>query len=424
MTVIMKTTLGEIADFVNGGAWNQDEYSIDGIPVVRVTDIRGETVDMSDCKHLPKTSLQKYSKHLLRAGDLVICTVGSHPSQPGSVVGRVAVIQPGAQGALLNQNAVRIRSASPQVNQDWLGYLARSKPFRVYIVSCATGSASQVRMAIGLLKQMRVEVPPLPIQRRIAGILSAYDALIENSQRRIKILEEMARRLYREWFVYFRFPGHEGCRLVQSPLGEIPEGWEVKSLGDIAVVNRSTINMRNPPNRLGYIDIASVSPGRVESVTDYLFSEAPGRARRIVSHGDVLWSCVRPNRRSHAQVMHPEENTIASTGFAVLTALKVPATFLYQATTTDEFVAYLTNNATGAAYPAVTAPTFENAKLVVPETALSQSFGELTIPMAEEVHVIQRQVDNLRRTRDLLLPRLLCGQIDVEALPEPVVSES
>ena len=270
---------------------------------------------------------------------------------------------------------------------------------------------------------IEINVPPLPIQHRIAGILSAYDDLIENSQRRIKILEEMARRLYREWFVHFRFPGHESYRLVESSLGEIPEGWEVKSLGDIAVVNRSTINMRNPPNRLGYIDIASVSPGRVESVTDYLFSEAPGRARRIVSHGDVLWSCVRPNRRSHAQVMHPEENTIASTGFAVLTALKVPATFLYQATTTDEFVAYLTNNATGAAYPAVTAPTFENAKLVVPETAWSQSFGELTIPMTEEVHVIQRQVDNLRRTRDLLLPRLLSGQIDVEALPEPALSE-
>jgi type I restriction enzyme S subunit len=122
--------------------------------------------------------------------------------------------------------------------------------------------------------------------------------------------------------------------------------------------------------------------------------------------------------------MHPEENTIASTGFAVLTAMKVPFTFLYQATTTDEFVAYLTNNATGAAYPAVTAPTFENAKLVIPETALSQRFGELTIPMAEEVHVIQRQVENLRRTRDMLLPRLLSGQIDLEVLPGPVLSES
>jgi type I restriction enzyme S subunit len=121
--------------------------------------------------------------------------------------------------------------------------------------------------------------------------------------------------------------------------------------------------------------------------------------------------------------MHPEENTIASTGFAVLTAMKVPFTFLYQATTTDEFVAYLTNNATGAAYPAVTAPTFENAKLVFPATELVHLFGELTIPMAEEVHVIQRQVENLRRTRDLLLPRLLSGQIDVEALPNPDLSE-
>ena len=88
-------------------------------------------------------------------------------------------------------------------------------------------------MAIGLLKQMRLEVPPLPIQRRIAGILSAYDDLIENSQRRIKILEEMARRLYREWFVHFRFPGHESCRLVASPLGEIPEGWEVANFGEL-----------------------------------------------------------------------------------------------------------------------------------------------------------------------------------------------
>jgi type I restriction enzyme S subunit len=76
-------------------------------------------------------------------------------------------------------------------------------------------------------------LPPLPIQRRIAGILSAYDDLIENSQRRIKILEEMARRLYREWFVHFRFPGHEDCQFVESPLGEIPEGWVVKRLADV-----------------------------------------------------------------------------------------------------------------------------------------------------------------------------------------------
>ena len=87
------------------------------------------------------------------------------------------------------------------------------------------------------IPSLEFNVPPLPIQKRIAGILSAYDDLIDNSQRRIKILEEMARRLYREWFVHFRFPGHEGCRFVESPLGEIPKGWEVKALPDCIFIN-------------------------------------------------------------------------------------------------------------------------------------------------------------------------------------------
>ena len=109
--------------------------------------------------------------------------------------------------------------------------------------------------------------------------------------------------------------------------------------------------------------------------------------------------------------MHPEPSTIASTGFAVLTASTVPFTFLYFATTTDGFVGYLTNHATGAAYPAVTATTFEDAHLIIPPAPLLARFGEVTIPMSEEIHALQRQIHNLRRTRDLLLPRLLSGQV-------------
>ncbi|MCX6914762.1 MAG: restriction endonuclease subunit S, partial [Verrucomicrobia bacterium] len=242
-----RTTLEAIAEFTNGGAWNQNEYSDEGVPVVRVTDIKNETVDLSDCKFLPKSSVRKYAKHLLRAGDLVICTVGSHPTQPGSVVGRAAVMPGTAHGALLNQNTVCIRSSSPEVDQGWLGYIGRSREFHDYIINRARGSANQVRMAIGLLKEMPIEVPPLLVQRRIAGILSAYDELMENSQRRIRILEAMARALYREWFVQFRFPGHEklysspsgrgrgeGAQLVSSLLGDIPQGWEARTLGAIA----------------------------------------------------------------------------------------------------------------------------------------------------------------------------------------------
>lgn len=226
-------------------------------------------------------------------------------------------------------------------------------------------------------------------------------------------MEAMARALYREWFVHFRFPGHETHPRVASPLGDIPKGWEVKKLATVAEVNRAQINARTAPEELHYIDISSVSPGQIDSITTYAFADAPGRARRIVQHGDVLWSCVRPNRRSHAQVMHPEPDTIASTGFAVLTATKVPFTFLYFATTTDDFVAFLTNNATGAAYPAVTAATFEKADLLIPPAPLLKKFGDATIPMAEQIHTLQRQIQTLRHTRDLLLPRLLSGQVEL-----------
>lgn len=280
----------------------------------------------------------------------------------------------------------------------------------------ASRGTTQDNLSLDKLLSFNFLVPPLSTQQRIAGILSAYDELIENSQRRIKILDSMARALYREWFVNFRFPGHESIPRVSSPFGEIPQGWEVKKLSAVAEVNRSQINARNAPGEVHYIDISSVSPGQIDSVTTYAFTDAPGRARRVVQHGDLLWSCVRPNRRSYAQVMHPDTNTIASTGFAVLTATRVPFPFLCYATTTDDFIAYLTNNATGAAYPAVTAPTFEKADLVVPPAALLKEFGDVTIPMAEEIHSLQRQIKNLRCTRDLLLPRLLSGQINMESL--------
>ncbi len=292
------------------------------------------------------------------------------------------------------------------------------KPFLYYRLSSTTlwelrtGSA-QAQITIERLKDYEVELPPLPMQQRIAGVLSAYDEMIENSQRRIRILEEMSRALYREWFVQFRFPGHEKVGHVDSAFGSIPQGWEIGKLGDVAEVNCAQISPRTAPDKLRYIDISSVSPGQIDETTTYSFAEAPGRARRIVRHGDVLWSCVRPNRRSHALVLEPEPNTIASTGFAVLTATKIPFTFLYLATTTDDFVTFLVNNATGSAYPAVTATTFENADLVIPSASLLKKFGEVTTPMAEEIHALQLQIKSLRLTRDLLLPRLISGQINL-----------
>jgi type I restriction enzyme, S subunit len=273
---------------------------------------------------------------------------------------------------------------------------------------------------------IQLHVPPLSIQYKIAAILSAYDDLIENNLRRIRILEEMAQNLYREWFVKFRFPGHEQARFVDSPLGMIPEGWDVLRVKDIADVNARSIRKEKTPTEIAYVDISSVSSGSINKIETIAFSKAPGRARKVVQHGDMIWSSVRPNLRSFSLIIDPPSNLIVSTGFAVISAKKVPFTFLYQALTTEDFVSYLTNHAKGSAYPAVGTNDFEDACVVVPCRKLLNPFDDEMLPIAIITNRLKAKNTNLRRTRDMLLPRLISGEVDVSeldiAIPEEVAA--
>jgi len=409
MTAYRRISIGELvaageAELKTGPFGTQlkaSEYVEHGTPVINVRNIGFGILKEDKLEFISQATRERLSSHVLRSGDIVFGRKGA--------VERHVFIRKEQDGWFQGSDCLRMRFISERVESIFASYYFLTEDHQRWMMNQCSHGATMSSLNQGILERIEFPLPPLQIQRRIAGILSAYDDLIENNQRRIKILEEMARSLYREWFVHFRFPGHEKHPRVSSPLGEIPQGWEVKKLSAVAEVNRAQINARSAPEELHYIDISSVSPGQIDRITTYAFADAPGRARRVVQHGDVLWSCVRPNRRSHAQMMHPEPNTIASTGFAVLTAKKVPFTFLYFATTTDDFVAYLTNNATGAAYPAVTAATFEKAELLVPPAPLLLKFGDAAIPMAEGIHTLQRQTQNLHHTRDLLLPRLLSG---------------
>jgi type I restriction enzyme S subunit len=372
--------------------------------MLRTTNVRNGYVDVENVRYVTEEIYRKWTRRLVpRRGDIILTR-----EAPLGDVGKIRT----DDAVFLGQRLYHFRPDPERLDADFLLYSLLGDDLQGQIKGFGSGS-TVAHMRLEDIPSLEFNVPPIHVQRRIAGILSAYDELIENSQRRIKILEEMARALYREWFVHFRFPGHEAVPRVASTLGEIPKGWEVKKLAAVADVNRSQINARTAPDELHYIDISSVGSGSLDGTTSYSFADAPGRARRVVEHGDVLWSCVRPNRRSHVLMTHPVAGTIASTGFAVLSATAVPFTYLYCATTTDDFVAYLTNNATGAAYPAVTASTFEKADLLVPPSALLAKFAQLTVPLAEQVHTLQKQIANLRRTRDLVLPRLLLGQLDL-----------
>lgn len=272
---------------------------------------------------------------------------------------------------------------------------------------------TQDNLSLDKLLTFDFHVPEVKEQRQIASVLLAYDDLIENNTRRIAILEEMARRLYEEWFVHFRFPGHESAKFVKGVNFEIPEGWSLATLDSIASINPVTITSRSAPKDIHYIDIASVSPGKINYSPQMPFKDAPSRARRQVAHGDMLWSCVRPNRKSYALVLNPLQDTIASTGFAVIRSTSVPFSYTYCALQTDGFVAYLVNRATGAAYPAVNQSDFSTAPILRPSVDILNLFDNHVEPVLNLANSLNTKNANLRAQRDLLLPKLISGEIDV-----------
>jgi len=297
------------------------------------------------------------------------------------------------------------------IDAGFLYWLFLSRAFNQHLFATATGSKI-LHTAPSRIESFRFSRPPLPIQRRIAAVLSAYDDLIANNQRRIAILEELARSLYREWFVEFRFPGHEG----ELSIDNIPNGWTNRKLSEVAQVNANSVRRGKEPTLIRYIDIASVSTGQVDNVEEIPFTEAPGRARRIVEHGDIIWSTVRPNRKSYSIILNPLPGTIVSTGFAVISATRLPFTYLYHALTTEDFVAYLTNHAKGSAYPAVSADDFTNAEILIPAENLLETYHAFAEEVLLQQEILSQKNANLRRTRDLLLPRLVSGELDVSEL--------
>ena len=272
----------------------------------------------------------------------------------------------------------------------------------------ATGAATPI-INKSKFSAIPFSVPNKDVQERIGVILSAYDDLIENNNRRMALLEEAIHLLYREWFVYLRFPGHERVEVVDG----VPEGWEKTTLSNVCDVNGASISKRNAPRTINYVDIRSVTTGHIDEVQEMDFEGAPSRARRIVRDGDIIWATVRPGNRAYALVLNPVENLIASTGFAVLTPTQVPSSFLYSAVTTDWFVAHMKAIAGGAAYPAVKPPDFEAYELLIPTRLLLKDFDEVAARSFQQMRLLDQQNQRLREGRDLLLPRLMDGRVPV-----------
>lgn len=272
-----------------------------------------------------------------------------------------------------------------------------------------------------------ISTPPFPIQRRIASILSAYDDLIENNTRRIAILEEMARRIYEEWFVKFKFPGHEKVKMVDSELGKIPEGWNKTELINLcnSIEDGDWIETKDQGGSdFRLLQISNVGLNSFVETGNYRFisSETFKQLRcREVIPGHILVARM-PKPIGRAWLVTPQQ-------WRMITAVDVAIVEPNRLVTSPEFLLHFLNSAqtlaafagqtSGTTRPRITRRQIEGMPIVAPPAELAHSFEQLIGPMNELCALYMKRNTNLRTTRDFLLPKLISGEIDVSKLPEP-----
>ena len=213
--------LGNHIQVLSGFAFKSKDFSDTGIPVIKIKNVTPPSVSLIDLSYVPEEIADKNRKFILSYDDVLIALTGSHINQMASVVGRVAKVKY-SEKTVLNQRVGKITVNDPDdCNLDFVYYYLSQDKVKIELASKAGGAANQANISPTDIKNLMFPFPNIDVQRKIASVLRAYDDLIENNQKQIKLLEEAAQRLYKEWFVDLRFPGHETTPIVDG----VPEGW-------------------------------------------------------------------------------------------------------------------------------------------------------------------------------------------------------
>ena len=299
----------------------------------------------------------------------------------------------------------------------YIFYLALSPMIRDPAVKSMTGASGRQRAILSSVEDILIPLLPLSTQRKIAAVLSAYDDLIENNTRRIKILEDMAQTLYQEWFVHFRFPGYENVPMVESPLGPIPKGWEIVAASDAIFINPKTSVLRD--TKKPFVPMKSATE-RSMLITDV--EEKTGNSGAKFKNGDTLFARITPcleNGRTGFVQFLPNDNDVAfgSTEFIVLRSKTLNPYYVYLLAQTRDFRENAIKSMTGATgRQRVVNQCFDDYLLPAPNKAILDRFKSTVALLFRKVQNLSEKNINLHQTRDLLLPKLISGEIDLSEL--------
>jgi type I restriction enzyme, S subunit len=409
--------LSDLCTFINGGSWSDSEYVSEGIPVIKVSNLKNSDINTDDIDYISEKSFKKYKKNELKTDDVIVATVGSHPSLESSAAGRSSVVTKIHSGYLLNQNAVCIRSKNAKLlDQKFLGYIAKSKNFYYYIQNRGSGAANQMRIPIEEIKSFNINLPSLIIQKKIIKLISVYDDLIANNTRHIQLLEESIKINYEEWFLRFKV---NGKKLDIDKSTGLPFGWKSNPLGlyinfhggySFKSENYETdqkykiVTIKNVQD--GYfnpkkVDTLSVEPNNISphqrlNDGDYIMSLTGNIGRVCLVYGkDYLL-----NQR----VVKIEPKKI------------LDYSFIYALFRNKNTLTLLESISYGTAQQNLSTINIEKIKLPIPDSALREKFNNKIKPKIDLIINLYLQNILLKEALDILFPRLMTGIINTEKM--------
>ena len=411
----VESTIGEVCD-VGGGVvktgpfgtqLHQSDYEEDGIPVVMPKDIIDGYVDEATIARVSEDHVHRLSKHKLSEGDIVYGRRGD--------IGRQALVRKENIGWLCGTGCLRITLGSAPIDCEFLHLYLRQPDVIKWISNHAIG-ATMPNLNTSILRGIPIRFPKdKDYQKELAGIVTTYDNLIENNNRRIAILEEMAQSLYCEWFVKFRFPGFENTEFIDSPLGKIPEGWVVMSASEAIDINPRTKLLKE--GEKPFVPMSGLSESSM-SIGDIQMKSGNSGAKYI--NGDTLFAritpCLENGKTGYVQFLD-EVNPVGfgSTEFIVLRPKILNSEFIYVLARSDSFRDHAMKSMTGATgRQRVQNTCFNNYKLAVPTEKLLSDFQVIIKPMYQQIYNLCNKNMNLRNQRNMLLPKLISGTIEIK----------
>lgn len=301
------------------------------------------------------------------------------------------------------------RAKESLLEQSFLFYLAKSDLVWKSAVNSMVGASGRQRADATFLKKVELRIPELPVQRKIAAVLTTYDKLIENNQRRIALLEKIAEEIYREWFVRLRFPGYEKVKFVKG----VPQGWEARTLSSFASEIKKGVKKKNLSDDEKYIGLEHI-PRRSISIKEWAAADSVDSDKLLFQEGDILFCKIRPYL--HKVALSHVAGACSSDTIVIRPKSKIYEGYLLFTVFSDTFIELATIASKGTKMPRADWGFLKKLELAVPNTQLLETYQAQFDTLFSQIVNLLKANEALVTSRDLLFPRLISGKLSVEHL--------